>query len=43
MSYPDTPLEGRVAGLDWGVRQEDGNTALVNIARNQQRLLGCEM
>jgi hypothetical protein len=27
MSYPDTPLEGRVAGLDWGVRQEDGNTA----------------
>ena len=25
------------------IHDADGNTALVNIARNQQRLLGCEM
>jgi multidrug resistance efflux pump len=27
MSYPDQPLEGRVAGRSWGVYQKDGSTA----------------
>jgi multidrug resistance efflux pump len=27
MSYPDTPLEGRVVGKGWGVYQDDGATA----------------
>ena len=27
MSYPDTPLEGRVVGRGWGVYQSDGATA----------------
>jgi len=26
MSYPDTPLEGRVDSLGWGIAQEDGST-----------------
>ncbi len=25
MSYPDTPLEGRVASLGWGISQTDGS------------------
>ena len=27
MSYPDTPIEGRVVGTGWGVWQSDGSTA----------------
>ncbi len=27
MGYPDTPLEGRVAGRSWGIFQEDGSTS----------------
>jgi multidrug resistance efflux pump len=27
MGYPDTPIEGRVAGRGWGIFQEDGSTA----------------
>ena len=26
MSYPDTPLEGRVDSLGWGIAQDDGST-----------------
>jgi multidrug resistance efflux pump len=26
MTYPDTPLEGRVDSLGWGIAQEDGST-----------------
>jgi multidrug resistance efflux pump len=26
MSYPDTPLQGRVESLNWGIAQQDGST-----------------
>ena len=26
MSYPDTPLEGRVDSIDWGIAQQNGST-----------------
>ena len=26
MSYPDTPLQGRVDSIGWGIAQEDGST-----------------
>jgi multidrug resistance efflux pump len=26
MTYPDTPLEGRVDSLGWGIAQDDGST-----------------
>jgi multidrug resistance efflux pump len=26
MSYPDTPLEGQVDSLGWGIAQQDGST-----------------
>jgi multidrug resistance efflux pump len=26
MTYPDTPLEGRVESLGWGIAQQDGST-----------------
>ena len=26
MTYPDTPLEGRVDSIGWGIAQEDGST-----------------
>jgi multidrug resistance efflux pump len=26
MTYPDTPLEGRVGSIGWGIAQEDGST-----------------
>jgi multidrug resistance efflux pump len=35
MSYPDTPLEGRVTGIAWGIAQQDGSTGyllLPNVA-----------
>ncbi len=27
MGYPDTPIEGRVTGMGWGIFQKDGSTA----------------
>jgi multidrug resistance efflux pump len=27
MTYPDTPLEGRVDSLGWGIAQQDGSTS----------------
>ena len=26
MTYPDTPLEGRVDSIGWGIAQQDGST-----------------
>jgi multidrug resistance efflux pump len=27
MTYPDTPLEGRVDSIGWGIAQQDGSTS----------------
>ena len=38
MSYPDTPLQGRVDSIGWGIAQQDGSTGRGSAAEHQPDL-----